>query len=412
MVVVVVSFYIFTTEQSQTFTILNPSLKTYEKLYEKYSLTLTCPCTEISIPYGNVINFDYDLHQVCSSSLTSQELIEVSIYLFPRRNFLSIENSFGLDLQSAVLTYFQILKLFCQIAADSLNLNIKGIQENMWINNQLIPKSTFIKNAMEINESVINTVLKELSSIKTQSIMTTESNQFLVGLGRQTRLMVNTNFTSVIMRDNFLEASVHVTNDYYVAGQPCSCRLRPSTCETPMFFNYRDENNMVVSKFFIGITGRCIPFYTILYSNFDWWYNATQIDRVSSAVFSNTPHTQSTNLTVLDATQLSLYSRNSDEPHKFETLLDGAFIERWNIDLTGYERFFAQCRPQTCIYTIKTRYPFLVASIIVISIVSGLNKALRIMIPIIVWFIFVTFIRSRQETDGEQNLCHYLSMIK
>ena len=52
---------------TKTITVPTPSPAQYSQLYSKYSPTLACPCTHISINYGLFLDINYTLHQVCRS---------------------------------------------------------------------------------------------------------------------------------------------------------------------------------------------------------------------------------------------------------------------------------------------------------------------------------------------------------
>jgi hypothetical protein len=66
-------FYTFLSSTTQVVTIMQLSLVTYEKLFNEQSVTLQCPCSKLSIPYGAFLNVTFVLHQVCSSNFISPE---------------------------------------------------------------------------------------------------------------------------------------------------------------------------------------------------------------------------------------------------------------------------------------------------------------------------------------------------
>ena len=47
----------------------------YEKLYSEYSNTLTCPCSNVNIPYHIFLNNTIKYHPVCSSIFIRKEWI-------------------------------------------------------------------------------------------------------------------------------------------------------------------------------------------------------------------------------------------------------------------------------------------------------------------------------------------------
>ncbi|CAF1557739.1 unnamed protein product [Adineta steineri] len=82
-------------------TIINPSEEEYEKLEEKYSSTLTYPCTQIPIPYKDLITLEW------------------------YQSFLPYNTSNGyIDFLSFASSYFQTLEIFCDIAKIIINNEI------------------------------------------------------------------------------------------------------------------------------------------------------------------------------------------------------------------------------------------------------------------------------------------------
>ena len=69
-------FYTFLVVQNQVVTIAHPSLVTYQQLYNDYSDTLQCPCSQLSVPYGTFLNVTFVLHQVCSSDFVSSTWLD------------------------------------------------------------------------------------------------------------------------------------------------------------------------------------------------------------------------------------------------------------------------------------------------------------------------------------------------
>ena len=56
--------------------VAHPSLDTYLQLQGEHDSTLTCPCSQLAMPYGTFLNITYALHQICSSDLVSPEWLD------------------------------------------------------------------------------------------------------------------------------------------------------------------------------------------------------------------------------------------------------------------------------------------------------------------------------------------------
>lgn len=64
---IILTIYSSIIPHSQTVIINNPSRNQFEAMYEQYSLTLLCPCTQLSTAYSNIMSIHSRFHQICSS---------------------------------------------------------------------------------------------------------------------------------------------------------------------------------------------------------------------------------------------------------------------------------------------------------------------------------------------------------
>lgn len=69
--VIILAFYSSLTIYTQSISVSKPSLVTFERLYDAYSLTLTCPCSDVAVPHGKMVKMSPPTyHQV--RSMTSK----------------------------------------------------------------------------------------------------------------------------------------------------------------------------------------------------------------------------------------------------------------------------------------------------------------------------------------------------
>ena len=64
-------FYTFAVTINKTLTLSLPTRDQYNQLHQQYPVSLTCPCTTISINYDRFVHLNFTLHQVCSSDFVS-----------------------------------------------------------------------------------------------------------------------------------------------------------------------------------------------------------------------------------------------------------------------------------------------------------------------------------------------------
>ncbi|CAF2752482.1 unnamed protein product [Rotaria sp. Silwood2] len=69
-------------------------------------------------------------------------------------------------------------------------------------------------------------------------------------------------------------------------------------------------------------------------------------------------------------------------------LVDSMFIESWNTNNAHFDLFYQQCAPISCSYKIIEQRDTIIALLLVISILSGLNRFLRLIVPMIINIVF------------------------
>lgn len=52
--IIILTFYSSLTVHNLSFTVMKPSLATFERLQKAYSFSLSCPCSQVAIPQGNM----------------------------------------------------------------------------------------------------------------------------------------------------------------------------------------------------------------------------------------------------------------------------------------------------------------------------------------------------------------------
>jgi len=115
MIIVLLLFNSLNT-QIVTISIENPSLSTYINLQRKYSHTLTCPCSTVTISYQKFMSFSPILHQICSSDFIKDEWIS------------SLEDCtiqyLDIDWRNRAFQQFRLLSKLCQLANKTITVAI------------------------------------------------------------------------------------------------------------------------------------------------------------------------------------------------------------------------------------------------------------------------------------------------
>ena len=78
------------TPQTETVLVISPTLSQFDQLRNEYSLTLSCSCSQINIPYNSFLSFAPQYHQICSSDFTSQAWIS-SLFNQNKTNYYPLD---------------------------------------------------------------------------------------------------------------------------------------------------------------------------------------------------------------------------------------------------------------------------------------------------------------------------------
>ncbi|CAF1292384.1 unnamed protein product [Didymodactylos carnosus] len=105
--------YTLSVQRTQTITVKSLTLKKYTKLLKQYPQTLSCPCTQITIPYGQFIKLSPKYHQICSSQFIMDQWSQFIIESRPPIDQILLSDFRYLGPYS-----FRLLNKFCKLSLE------------------------------------------------------------------------------------------------------------------------------------------------------------------------------------------------------------------------------------------------------------------------------------------------------
>ncbi|CAF3205316.1 unnamed protein product, partial [Rotaria sp. Silwood2] len=142
-------FYTLLIENIQQNTIVQPSEFQYNQLQQMYSSNLYCSCSSISMNYSTFITIQPSFHQVCSSGIVSDQLINY--------NF---DNAFNPSIIYNINDYrfsgkypFELLSIFCEQAQHTVNISLETFLQAQFASSQVISPDFF---EFKIHSSIRN----------------------------------------------------------------------------------------------------------------------------------------------------------------------------------------------------------------------------------------------------------------
>ncbi|CAF4711947.1 unnamed protein product, partial [Rotaria sp. Silwood1] len=205
--------------QTITNTIQNPSQMQYEKLLERYSTTLKCPCNIISIPHKEFIQITPIYHQLCES-----DFIQSWWY-----NSLSVKGADYIpgNFVFFAASYFRTLAMFCEIADLTIVDAIRRFSSIMFVNAQVISHNLFDSKTKDIIDTFINSTRAEFANSLSLINEVVHANQYISG-------MLTNGGPAIVNVSSYITS---VENPYRIVwfnqiglktnNQTCSCGIDP-----------------------------------------------------------------------------------------------------------------------------------------------------------------------------------------
>ncbi|CAF3929747.1 unnamed protein product [Rotaria sp. Silwood1] len=343
-------FYYSWTQLTITVSIKNPTQQVYENLLQSKEISaLQCPCSHVTIPYGKFVQVNTSIHEVCSSPFIEQEWIK-SIFGNGDWSNLSLNDFYGRG-----VVYFQGLYSFCVMYQGNMVRYASTFLSSSLISAQVI---TQIQLISQVNDTIEQ--IQAISRVDRSSLW--KCGRDLIN-DNQILSIYSTNwiFSPIKYNPNLIGLPIPLKP---VSHGNCSCATS-SACVEPVYYN-----GQIVLGFVVG----CHPMQSLFQSTLICLYNQSCVDQI--------------NINQLPVTSLIASSNNQYPINRtIEQLIDAAFDEQWSVDI-DYPRFFNECQPTTCVYSISARRDSIQIIITLLGFYGGLTITLRTIAPYIVVFIY------------------------
>jgi len=134
----------------------------------------------------------------------------------------------------------------------------------------------------------------------------------------------------------------------------------------PMSLELSSGQNWIVPGMMIG----CLPLESMLQSTLECIYDQTCLNKITETVSNES-------VPPLLASRTRFQSINTT---KLESIAAELFIEDWRVNFS-YEKYFNNCQCKICSYTLSKRFNILYSINILLTIYSGLDILLQLIIP-------------------------------
>ncbi|CAF3816042.1 unnamed protein product [Rotaria sp. Silwood1] len=347
-----------------------------------------CPCSRISLPYGEFITIQTQFHEICSSDFISDRWIKAVDYGLNTKYFVSY------DFRTEASAIFQSLESFCRLSKDYVIQSIESLNKNLFISQEVLKESVFQSqtNAI-INQFQLSSPIEFLTELKLLQKMIL-GNRFISAL--------QTNYMQWYLALNNNESLIIVQNRMFTdiqASFTCSCRTHidckmesvisnESEVLSPDLFGPTDD---VILMKIPGMSHSCLPINTILLSTLECFYNQTCLNHLLSFLPTNETFTSISDLV----------QNRHELKSTIQTIMNNLMIEEWMIDIS-FKKYYNQCASKTCTYFKNEKYDWK-------SVLTQLIGLLGTIVTLCSFIIqnLVAFIRQRPSQNIESIPCKF-----
>ena len=312
-----------------------PSLSVYWSLTARFSDSVYCPCSQISIEYRSFLNITPRFHEICSSDLVSEEWIT---FLYNQGNLNNVYAPS--DFRHSASSQFRLLASLCQLSQGTVSTSLSQLFTSNLMNTQLFSSDSFdewIRTTVDqFQMTTPNLFLNALSLIRE----TTGANMLM------TRLSTSWEFINPVIRN--VEGATYTMPVIY---DDCSCSVSSKCVQSSR-----------------GMLAGCYPLEALLKTTLQCLYNQTCIDQTNTF--------KALGIASLSSSRFTLNST-------IEALVQRLMVEEYSHNIS-YEKYFAQCAPPTCSYSYIDRSNLIEGIATLISLYSGLVIIDRVIAVIIV----------------------------
>ncbi|CAF1215080.1 unnamed protein product [Adineta ricciae] len=358
LIFLLIGFALFTKFKVET-TIMKLQNPT-EKQFDVLPIDADCPCSQISLSYGEFISLHANLHEICRSEFVSNRWIK-AIFSGSNSTYFNVK-----DFRTFGTAQFQALSGFCNISYSYLQQHIDLFKRTMLI-------STHIRSKINFQQEIQLTLAQFKQTV---------SRPFATQLKFVRQMIMNNRLVSGLQTNFHISYSAKYHPAIYAATYnrinktSCNC-LVDSECSSNAVFDsifgaqtqYQSGNITIIP----GLASGCLPMGSILASTLECFYNQTCLDELIS--FFPTKEKFSA---------MIVNNQSRFKPFTIvRSIVNDLMVEDWITDVS-YTKYFNGCASLLCTYVKVKRQTWQFVLTQLISLLAALIMVLQILVPIIV----------------------------
>ncbi|CAF1201081.1 unnamed protein product [Adineta steineri] len=371
-----------------------PSLPTYRDLQAKYSKSLRCPCSQVTIPHRKFVSLSPVLHQVCKSDFVTEEWLLLMKSIRTRRS--------DVDWRNRAFSQFHLLSELCKLANKTIDDARHRFLSQPFIVSNVLPEIDFEKQLNLTLEQFFQSTIDYFGLlIKTVQILIQIDQPYSGPIGAYTVRDEDENPVGVYTK-NETNGRIKIQVEFQLTG-PRNAKPIPTTCicafdtycQTRTGI-YDVESNIMshvtyISRYIIsGLIASCSVTDSLLRSTLECYYSNSKCLQTLMNYSKETYIINAENVPWVDVHSLVYNTTLSRFRQKapISEIVQNIMIEQWNSSIS-YDRFYESCAPTYCTYSQRINKKNIVETIItVLSLIGGLIFSLRLIVPRLINFLF------------------------
>nr|ACD54674.1 unknown [Adineta vaga] len=392
---------LFTSLKTETMIkeISDPTWNEYNHHQLLYMNKLKCPCSSMTISYGNFITLSVILHRVCSSDYVSEYWLSILSNIskhFDNNNW-----------RNSAKSQFQLLSNLCQLANKTIIDAMNSFLLNNFITLNVIDEDDFNK---QFNASLIeffHSIINQFSGlIKIVRLIIQVDQPFAPPVPLSLRYSAVNLIANEIISEEDNQTSLNVDfilnelSDTNTSSDKCICATN-KYCRKSFDPIEIDKSLYTIPNLFIG----CFMIDSLFLSTLECFHLYFDCFIILKRLMKEA-YTFRVNKPWNDVRPLIYDSRSTRFPPNtsISFIVENLMIERWNSSVS-YRNYYKSCAPKLCTYSIQIHASFTKVLNTIISMISGITIVLKLLTPYLVKFV-VSLIRckfrSQQKPQSKQ----------
>ncbi|CAF1126765.1 unnamed protein product [Adineta steineri] len=383
-----------------------PSLPTYRDLQDKYSKSLRCPCSHVTIPHRKFVSLSPVLHQVCKSDFVTEKWLSLLKGIRTRRS--------DVDWRNRAFSQFHLLSELCKLANKTINNDIDRFLSQPFIVSNVLPKTDFEKQLNLTLEQFFQSTIDYFDLlIKTVQILIQVDQPYSGPVGAYAvRLEGENHITAFIKNETNgpgkLEVKFRLAGPRNAGRTTCLCAT-DSHCNISSdiydIVTHNGGHNNDISLYNVsGSIAGCSVTDSLLHSTLECYYSNSNCLQTLMNYSKKTSEINGENPSWFDVRPLDYNTTFSRfQPNTLiSEIAQKIMIEQWNSSI-AYDQFYESCAPTYCTYSQRIyKKNIFETMIMLLSWIGGLIFSLRLITPQLVNFVFNLLTKTKKERNQTQ----------